>query len=308
MKTGVYTITNIINNKIYVGSASVTFTDRFTSHKKQLKEDRHFNYKLQQDYNQYGLQNFKFEILEYCKPEFCLSTEQYWLNILNVCNDKYGYNILTVAGNNRGFKHTKEQKLKAQKNKKPYINKIYQYDLHGNFLNEYNNTIIASNKTKISKYSISMCIREKTTNAGGFQWKRIKQNKINPLPKGSAFHTKIYQYDLEGNFIKEWENLNEIILNNDTFIKTNIVKVLKEKRNSAHNFIWRNSTNVFKIIPTIPQQKRKTILYENNIVKEFNSCVDLANYLNICPKLCHAILKKKIKNSKKLNGKQIKYL
>lgn len=112
MKTGVYTITNLINNKIYVGSATKDFRIRWRIHLSNLRLNRHHSKYLQYSFNKYGESNFIFEILEECLPEFCLSTEQYWMNMLNVCNRKYGYNATPVAGNRSGFRFSKESKLK----------------------------------------------------------------------------------------------------------------------------------------------------------------------------------------------------
>lgn len=307
MKTGVYTITNIINNKIYVGSASVTFIDRFTSHKKKLKENRHFNKFLQSDWNFYGEKAFLFEILEECIPEFCLSVEQYWINMLNVCNRNYGYNILPTAGNNKGYKHSKEAIEKALKNKKPFIRKIYQYDIKGNFIKEWQNIITASKALNISHYSISMCIRNKTSNAGGFQWFLKKLDNVQPLGKNKCFHVPILQYTENGDFIKEWVNLKNIE-QELKILKTNISKVLKGKRNTASGFIWKYKVDDSNIKKVKAHSKKKVLLLENNVVLKFNSCVELSQYLNISTKLCNAILKGRIKESKKLNGRIIKYV
>jgi len=43
MKTGVYTITNIINNKIYIGSALVSFNTRKNQHFSDLKLNKIVN-------------------------------------------------------------------------------------------------------------------------------------------------------------------------------------------------------------------------------------------------------------------------
>ena len=60
----IYKITNIINNKIYIGSAIDTY-NRFSKHKSQLNKNKHHNSYLQNSWNKYGEQNFKFEIIEY---------------------------------------------------------------------------------------------------------------------------------------------------------------------------------------------------------------------------------------------------
>ncbi len=54
LATGVYLIKNKYNNKIYVGSTSISFNSRFSAHLKELNGNRHRNKHLQQSYNKYG--------------------------------------------------------------------------------------------------------------------------------------------------------------------------------------------------------------------------------------------------------------
>ena len=60
---GVYQIRNIKNNKVYIGS-SVDIEQRWRTHRSSLNKNKHNNYKLQGDWNEYGNENFKFEVLE----------------------------------------------------------------------------------------------------------------------------------------------------------------------------------------------------------------------------------------------------
>ena len=60
---GIYSIRNKENNKRYVGE-SLDIAIRFKEHKESLKQNKHHSYKLQNDYNKYGVNNFEFEILE----------------------------------------------------------------------------------------------------------------------------------------------------------------------------------------------------------------------------------------------------
>ena len=112
--TGIYTITNIINNKIYVGSASIAFKHRKYRHFHNLKNNKHGNKYLQDAVNKYGIENFKFEILEECFPEFCISIEIFWTNILNTTNKNYGYNICYPKNGSFGIKHRPETIIKLR--------------------------------------------------------------------------------------------------------------------------------------------------------------------------------------------------
>ena len=64
MKTGIYNIRNIINNNIYIGSAS-NLKNRWNVHKHKLSNNKHVNIHLQRAFNKYGSENFIFEVIEY---------------------------------------------------------------------------------------------------------------------------------------------------------------------------------------------------------------------------------------------------
>jgi group I intron endonuclease len=106
MKSGIYTITCLANNKIYVGSTTRLFCQRWGDHKAMLNKGKHTNIHLQRAWNKYGSEAFVFEILELCDKEFILSIEQYWINML----DSYskGFNRNPNARNSYGIKRSAE--------------------------------------------------------------------------------------------------------------------------------------------------------------------------------------------------------
>ncbi len=116
---GVYIIKNVINNKFYIGS-SFNIINRWESHIRELKKNKHKNKYLQRAWNKYGEENFKFEILELIEDtKYLLNREQYWIDKLHAC--KLGYNLCPIAGSTLGIKlskETKEKISKVQKGKK----------------------------------------------------------------------------------------------------------------------------------------------------------------------------------------------
>jgi len=172
MKTGVYTITNLINGKMYVGSTIRDFELRKSHHSRCLKKNLHSNKHLQNAVNKYGIENFKFEILEECEKQFCLSTEQYWITMLNVCNRKYGYNILSITTPSANFKQSKETKLKLSQIAKLRIiteelkikrsRPINQYNINGQLIAQFNSIKEAEEKTGISHSCINRALYKTT--------------------------------------------------------------------------------------------------------------------------------------------------
>ena len=111
--SGVYTITNLIDGKIYVGKAK-NVRMREQGHFSALRKNKHVNKHLQSAFNKYGEENFVFELLEEHSEEFMSSFECYWVNMLNTIDDKYGYNIRYVNHENSG-KRPKESVEKQSK-------------------------------------------------------------------------------------------------------------------------------------------------------------------------------------------------
>lgn len=91
--SGIYTITNTLNNKIYVGYSN-NIKKRFQYHIQDLLKNNHDNPLLQRVVNKYGIDVLLFEILEECSENLLFSQEHYWATILNTHNRKYGYNLL----------------------------------------------------------------------------------------------------------------------------------------------------------------------------------------------------------------------
>ncbi len=61
--SGVYTITNKINGKVYVGE-SYSIEDRWIKHRSALKQERGCNSELLNDWNTYGEEAFEFKIIK----------------------------------------------------------------------------------------------------------------------------------------------------------------------------------------------------------------------------------------------------
>jgi group I intron endonuclease len=81
MDSGVYIIRNIINNHVYIGSAS-NISSRWQHHKWTANHNRHRNPHFQRAWNKYGEQSFIFNILELIVGSRMkiFSREQYWID------------------------------------------------------------------------------------------------------------------------------------------------------------------------------------------------------------------------------------
>lgn len=101
--SGIYSITNSINNKIYIGSA-VCIKQRFIEHKSDLKRQKH-NKRLQNFVNKYGIGVLKFNIVELVLDvNDLIGREQFWIDYYESWRSKRGFNICKVAGSVLGIK------------------------------------------------------------------------------------------------------------------------------------------------------------------------------------------------------------
>jgi group I intron endonuclease len=114
-KIGVYKIyfENDKNNKVYVGISN-NLTRRKTDHLNNLLENCHKNKFLQNAYKKYGVENFKFEILETCDINFLVSKEEEYIKKFNSFNNRYGYN-LTSGGEHKKLSESTKKKLSKVK-------------------------------------------------------------------------------------------------------------------------------------------------------------------------------------------------
>ena len=67
MPAGIYRLTNNKTGMIYIGQ-SAHLPARWNQHKSKLRRQKHGNFKIQDDYNKYGLDVFEFEILKEYPP------------------------------------------------------------------------------------------------------------------------------------------------------------------------------------------------------------------------------------------------
>ncbi len=88
----IYTITNKINDKQYVGQ-TINPGKRWRQHR---NDDIHYDIVLGRVFRKYGVENFEFNIIEECANEQMSERERFWIRELHTCvNDPYcnGYNM-----------------------------------------------------------------------------------------------------------------------------------------------------------------------------------------------------------------------
>lgn len=196
---GIYKITNLVNGKVYIGQSQDIYV-RWYEHKRASK--KRAEYALYTAFNKYGFDNFSFEILEECPLEELDEKEiMYIAKFHSYVDDEQanGYNM-TIGG---AISHTHVGNDDQGK-------RVYQYDSDGNFIAEYRNQVKAAKAVGLkTRTSIQQAIKN-NTRAGGFQWRDYRVEKISPfVNKAKQKLLKVYQYTLEGEFIRKFNSIQE---------------------------------------------------------------------------------------------------
>lgn len=87
---GIYSITNIINNKRYIGQSKNIYK-RWSKHKSELRNNKHANQHLQTAWNKYGESCFIFEVLEECSVDDLDTLERQYIAKYKANDRNFGY-------------------------------------------------------------------------------------------------------------------------------------------------------------------------------------------------------------------------
>ena len=239
----IYQIRNLINNKIYIGSA-INFSKRCYNHRALLRKNKHHSKHLQSSWNKYGEENFVFEILEKIEDKNKLiEREQFYLDNSKSWDDKIGYNMNKSANSRLGTKWTNEQKMKMKNYGKPMYFKGKIHSLESKEKNRQAH--LGKPHSEITKIKMSISRMGKNNNNFGkicsadTRAKISKGNTGKKHPGINNSHPKsVDQFDLNENFIKTWNSQKEATLELN-ICRGNICTCCKGKIKTAGNYIWK---------------------------------------------------------------------
>lgn len=165
----IYTITNNINNKKYVGKTSRTLQERINEHKQIASSNSKSKGAIHHAISKYGIENFSIKCIEECDAVRENQREKYWIKMLqtHVSLNK-GYNM-TLGGD--GIKLVRED-WGAHPQSKP----VSKYDLDNNHIRDYDSiglaiTEVLGNERRLGgKCSIRNCCNGKQRMAFGYRW------------------------------------------------------------------------------------------------------------------------------------------
>ena len=201
-KRGIYKISYKDSDRIYIGSTSQTFYLRWIQHMWELKNGIHTNSKIMNVCNKYGLDSLKFEIVEIVSDkDKIIEIEQYYIDLYD--SYRNGLNCSPSAYNSEGCVRSEETLSKY------YYNEVSQYSQNGDYIKTFKSLKEASIETNTDYVTISNVCNGLTRLANKYQWRKgcNKENIGYVKYKGE---TSVFQYDKDGNFIKEWNTFKEV--------------------------------------------------------------------------------------------------
>lgn len=109
----IYKITNIQNDKVYIGQTVQTLNSRKCEHRNRARQRA--NYPLYNALNKYGFSSFKMEVIDSAVSQEELDDKEiYYIELYNSMHPK-GYNLTKGGAGTIGYKHTEEDKVKMSK-------------------------------------------------------------------------------------------------------------------------------------------------------------------------------------------------
>lgn len=208
---GVYKIFCCVSEKYYIGSTKQKIRLRLNHHLQALRNNTHKNSHLQNAWNKYGEDNFKFYVLENCDKEITLDREQYYLDNRDI---SMSYNINPNATGPSENPETLE-KLRlshAKYNKKAseYYNKLKSGEITLDEIpKKYHNSIKSWEKhvpwNKGKSYDSTEHLKVKHT-----MTEKLENKYKQASEKMRESADIVYVYDINWNFIDRFRSSKDL--------------------------------------------------------------------------------------------------
>lgn len=234
---------------MYIGS-TIDFIARKKYHLWQLKNNKHHSRHLQRTWNKYGENAFLIEIIKTVDIKNMINNEQ------NLIDAKGYYNVCTKA----------ELPL--------YMGKaIVLYDKNVKHIGDFESIQEANRKLNTKMYgrgiypyySKGYYIFKKNEN-----YEFIK-NHINKRYDKWHQKKKVYQFDIDGNLIKEWYDLRDAsMFYSDKKLNNNILASIR-RNGTAYGFIWSFTKKISKQKDNRTYGNNIKIFLNNKFIKECKS-------------------------------------
>lgn len=293
----IYSITNMLNGHKYIGKTNDV--------ERRWREHRYGNGGtsiLNKAFKKYGIDNFLFEIIAQIPfnntdelNDVLNQLEVYYISLYNTL--KEGYNA-TAGGEGISFYHHSEET--KQKISRGQIGKILSEE-HKEKCRIAN---LGNHHTEDAKYKITQALlnRDHAIYEKMADKLRGKTRNHEMIMKAAEKRRKpVLQYDMQGNFIQEFEAASQAGFGRGT----NITACCKGKILSACGFIWRykeseNYPHTIEVPERWVDSKKKVGQYDKNsiLIAEYSSISEASRATGISTGNIYQCLKGKYKQTK----------
>jgi hypothetical protein len=256
---GIYCIENTVDNKKYIGQ-SIDIKRRFRSHKSNLRNNKHSNTHLQGAWNLYQEDSFIFYVIEECSECDLDHKEQYYIDLYNLMDDKFGYNFESGGSTSKNLSESTRNKMSLLKqNLSEEVREnmslaqntipIYQIDLNGNIINEWRGARTAAKKLNIDQGAIHQCLHHRRRTYYNYIWIFVSEYQdfnIDDYKNNNTQARVVVQLTREGKVVKEWPSANST--GTEGFHCSSVIRCCKSGgKKSHHNYLWMYADDYYKI-------------------------------------------------------------
>lgn len=246
-------------NKHYIGiTKQQPPSNRWRKDGKGYKNSIYFWNAIQK----YGWDNFKHVIVaEGLSLNEASEMEKDLIQKYKTTNKDFGYNI--SSGGIDAEPVYDREKLAQSRRKK-----INQYDLDGNYICSWDSLTSAAKGMGGKKSCISAVCRKEIQSAYGYMWSYENVDKL--TPRRGWHEYSVSQYDLNCNFIRKYQNLQEVY-DKTGFGKSGIAECCNRNRDSSMGYIWRYNDDTPDGIVKPRARKVKCFDTDKNYIKTYDS-------------------------------------
>lgn len=223
----IYKITNPSGN-IYIGQTK-DLTKRLKYYQSQSCKCQ---VKLCNSIKKYGWDKHIIEILETVPNDKVCEREIYWIEKFKTNYKRYPeYNGLNLTDG-------------GQNNKGNNIRRVYEYTLSGEFIKDWACQADAVREYKLIQNHIPQACKGILKTFAGRRWSYEKFDRLEPIKKrrSDVKYVDIYQIDLSGNIIKQWNNIGEIVKELSATY-AGITNCINNKRPTYKGYKWIKKEN-----------------------------------------------------------------
>jgi len=227
----VYKHTNLINGKIYIGETCEAFVTRCGHN----GWGYHLQPKFYNDIIKYGWNNFNHEIIkDNLSHDDAIALEKKLIAKFNSMIN--GYNNSIGDKGCTGYHQTEEAKQKISEVQTGRERSIQDRENVGSFFREFYKTHPHPQTGTHQSQEAKEKFKQKMSGKNNPNYK--KYGYANPTSK------PVFQFDLNGNYIKDYGSIAEAERFNNYKTKSGIHACCKNKAKTAYDYIWRYQ-NIF---------------------------------------------------------------